>query len=43
MDGMNYLQYIDFLMEEMGLDEDTACRVADMEFNPNYSADDYDC
>ena len=40
---MNYLETIDFLMEEYGMSEENACRIADMEFNPDYSADDYDC
>lgn len=38
---MNILERIDELMEQ-GLDEETACRIADSEFNPNYNADDYD-
>ena len=39
---MNYLELVDFLMDEYGLDEDTACREADAQLNPNYNADDYD-
>ena len=39
---MNYLELVDFYMEEYGMDEDAACRLADMETNPEYSADDYD-
>lgn len=39
---MNYLEMIDFLMDEYGLDEETACREADAQFNPDYNADDYD-
>lgn len=38
---MSYLDYIEVLMCG-GMDEETACRMADMEFNPEYSADDYD-
>lgn len=39
---MNYLEYIDYLMDEMGMSEEDACREADREFNPDYCADDYD-
>ncbi len=38
---MNYLETIDYYMD-MGMSEEDACRAADMEFNPNYCADDYD-
>lgn len=38
---MNYLERIEELMDQ-GMDEDTACRIADSEFNPNYDPDDYD-
>jgi hypothetical protein len=39
---MNYLELVEFLMDEYGLDEDTACREADAQLNPEYDADDYD-
>lgn len=39
--AMNYLETIDYYMD-MGMSEEDACRAADMEFNPNYCADDYD-
>ena len=39
---MNYLELVEFLMDEYGLDEDTACREADAQTNPEYNADDYD-
>lgn len=39
---MNYLELVEFFMTEYEMDEDTACRLADMETNPNYNADDYD-
>lgn len=39
---MNYLELVELFMEEYGLDEETACRCADMETNPDYNADDYD-
>lgn len=38
---MNILERIEELMEQ-GMDEDTACRIADSEFNPDYNADDYE-
>lgn len=38
---MNILERIDELMEQ-GMDEETASRIADSEFNPNYDPDDYD-
>ena len=38
---MNILERIEELMEQ-GMDEDTACRIADSEFNPDYDADDYE-
>ena len=38
---MDYLTYIDTLMQQ-GYSEEFACRMADMEFNPNYSANDYE-
>ena len=38
---MNYLELIDFLMEEYGMDEGAACRIADMELNDDYEPDDY--
>jgi hypothetical protein len=40
--AMNYLEIVEFLMDEYGLDEDTACREADAQTNPDYNADDYD-
>lgn len=39
---MNYLELVEFLMDEYGMSEDAACREADVQFNPNYDADDYD-
>ena len=39
---MNILQYIDFLMGEYGMSEEEAGRIADLEFNPDYNADDYE-
>lgn len=39
---MNYLEIVEYYMDEYGLDEETACRIADMETNPDYNADDYD-
>lgn len=39
---MNYLELIEMYMDKYGLDEDTACRMADMDTNPEYDADDYD-
>lgn len=39
---MNILEYIDFLMNEYGMNEEEAGRIADMEYNPEYNADDYD-
>lgn len=41
-DKMNYLELVEFYMDEYGMDEETACRLADMDTNPEYSADDYD-
>lgn len=39
----NYLELVEFLMDEYGLDEDTACREASAELYPEtYNADDYD-
>lgn len=38
----NYLEAIDYYMEEMGMSEEDACRAADADFNPDYNADDYD-
>ena len=38
---MNILERIEELMEQ-GMDEDTAARFADSEFNPDYNADDYE-
>lgn len=38
---MNPLAYIEILMCG-GMDEETACRMADREFNPEYGTDDYD-
>lgn len=38
---MNILERIEELMEQ-GMDEDTAARIADSEFNPDYNADDYE-
>lgn len=40
---MNYLELVEYYMEEYGYNEDLACRLADMETNPDYCADDYDC
>ena len=42
MENMNYLELIDYYMDEYGLDEETACRCADRDTNPDYCADDYD-
>ena len=39
---MNYLELVEFYMEEYGMDEESACRCADADTNPNYDADDYD-
>ena len=40
---MNYLETVDYYMNEWHLDEETACRIADSEFFPEeYNADDYD-
>ena len=39
---MNYLELVEFLMDEFGMTEADACREADAQFNPNYDADDYD-
>lgn len=39
---MNYLELVDMYMIEYELDEETACRMADMDTNPDYNADDYD-
>lgn len=39
---MNILQYIDFLMDEYGMSEEEAGRIADLEFNTDYNADDYE-
>jgi len=41
-DNRNYLELIEMYMTEYGLDEATACRCADYDTNPDYSADDYD-
>ncbi len=38
---MSILERIEELMEQ-GMDEDTAGRIADSEFNPDYNADDYE-
>lgn len=38
---MNILEYIDYLMFECGYSEEEAGQMADMEFNPDYDADDY--
>lgn len=42
MAKMNYLETVNFYMEEYGMSEDDACRCADADFNPDYNADDYD-
>jgi hypothetical protein len=40
----NYLALVEYFMEELGYDEDLACRLADYELCPEtYCADDYDC
>ena len=39
---LNYLELVDMYMTEYGLDEETACRCADYDTNPDYCADDYD-
>ena len=39
---MNFLEIVEYCMEEYGMDEETACRIADAETNPNYDPDDYD-
>lgn len=39
---MNYLDLVEFYMTKYGLDEETACRCADQDTDPNYNADDYD-
>ena len=40
---MNYLELVEFLMNEYGMDEDTACREASAELHPEtYDANDYD-
>ena len=40
---MNYLELVEYLMSEYGLDEDTACREASATLYPEtYDADDYD-
>ena len=38
---MSYLDYIETLICG-GCDEETACRMADMEFDPEYDPYDYD-
>lgn len=39
---MNYLEYVDFLMDEFGIPEEKACQIADLEFSEeSYDADDY--
>ncbi len=43
MEKMNYLQLVDYYMNEYGYDEDLACRLAHADLHPEtYSADDYD-
>lgn len=43
MARMNYLELVDYLMDEYGMDEDTACREASAELYPDtYDANDYD-
>lgn len=39
---MSYLAYVEFLMDEYGMSEPDACRMADMEFRDDYDPNDYD-
>ena len=37
---MNILDYIDYLVEEVGMTDEEASRLADLEFNNGYSQED---
>lgn len=39
---MNYLELVEFFMDEYGMDEENACRCADLELIPDYNSEDYE-